>query len=57
VREPLASIPRFTLSCFPLYVWLAHVALRRGVEHQVLTVCAGALAVLSAAFAAWEHLV
>jgi hypothetical protein len=57
VKEPLASIPRFTLSCFPLYVWLAHVAMKRGVSNGVLTACAAALAVLSAAFAAWAHLV
>ena len=57
VKEPLTSYPRFTLTLFPLYAWLAHVVGKRGWEHGVLLGFAASLGVLSAAFAAWEHLI
>jgi hypothetical protein len=57
ILEPLASIPRFTLSLFPLYAWVAHVCLKRGVDRAVLTGSASGLALLTAAFATWHHLV
>ena len=57
VKEPLTSYPRFTLTLFPLYAWLAHVALKRGWEHGLLVAFAASLGVLTSAFAAWEHLI
>ena len=55
--EPLTSYPRFMLTLFPLYAWLAHFAARRGWEHGLLVGSAAGLTVLSAAFAAWAHLI
>jgi hypothetical protein len=57
VAEPLTSMPRFTLTLFPLYVWLAHVVRARGIEQGVMVGFASSLAVLTAAFATWHHLI
>jgi hypothetical protein len=52
--EPLASLPRYLAVAFPLQMWLAAWARERRVERLALGASAALLALLSAAFAAWE---
>lgn len=53
---PLASMARFCLVLFPLWLWLAIVADRRGWRTPVLVAAAVGLVVSTAAFATWRRL-
>jgi Mannosyltransferase (PIG-V) len=52
--EPLMSMPRYAAVLFPAQMWLAAWAVDRGRLNQTLTVCAAALALLTAEFAGWR---
>lgn len=52
--EPLRAFPRYALVVFPLTIWLASLAARRGIVRALVVVSAAALAVLTAAFASWQ---
>ena len=52
--EPLASLPRYLAVVFPLQMWLAAWARERRVDRLALGASAALLALLSAAFAAWQ---
>ena len=52
--EPLRSLPRLLLPLFPLTMWLASWAERRGITRGAVIASAAAMAVLTAAFASWQ---
>lgn len=52
--EPLASVPRYLAVLFPLHMWLAAWASERRLTRPVLGASAVGLALLSAAFSAWQ---
>jgi hypothetical protein len=52
--EPLASLPRYLAVAFPLQMWLADWAERRWAQRAALAASVALLALLSAAFAAWQ---
>jgi hypothetical protein len=54
---PLASMARFSLVLFPLWMWLAIVADRRGWGKPAVAVAAALLVISTAAFATWRRLV
>jgi len=54
---PLASMARFSLVLFPLWMWLAIVADRRGWGRPAVAVAAALLVLSTAAFATWRRLV
>ena len=52
--EPLASLPRYALTIFPLVMWTALVARERGVFDRVLAVSAVLLGVFTTQHATWQ---
>jgi hypothetical protein len=52
--EPLASLPRYLAVVFPLHMWAAGRLRHPLARRATFAACAAGLAVLSAAFAAWE---
>ena len=54
---PLASMARYCLVLFPLWMWLAIVADRRGWGRPAVAIAAALLVISTAAFSTWRRLV
>jgi hypothetical protein len=54
IAQPLMSLPRFLAVLFPLHMWLALWARRRGWQRRVVVASALLLALAAAQFTAWR---
>ena len=52
--QPLMSLPRFLAVLFPLFIWLAVIAERRGRTTELIAASAVGLGLFTTQFAAWE---
>jgi Dolichyl-phosphate-mannose-protein mannosyltransferase len=51
--SPLASIPRYAMVAFPLFIWVAQVVVRRRLTVQAVAIGAVLLGLFTAEFATW----
>ncbi len=54
IPQPLASLPRYELVLFPLFMWGATWVRRRGIAPQTIAVSAVLLGLFTAEFATWR---
>lgn len=52
--QPLASLPRYEVVLFPLFMWGASFAARRRIEVAAIATMAGLLGLFTAEFATWR---